>query len=1041
MTKIHPAGRVTAPARPVFFGLGLALPLLLASCGVLGPSPSPQPTPEPGGAGSGSGGNTGRLWQDEVIYFVLTDRFSNGDTANDNGADRNAADHADRQNPLGWHGGDWKGIQQKIESGYFKKLGATALWISPVVMQVPSISVNDGPNKGQTFAGYHGYWADDFFKTDPHFGGQADLKALVSSAHANGLKVIQDVVVNHAGYGTGLGTTHPDWFHTPADCAATSNTDQDCPLAGLPDFNQNVPAVTAYLNDFVSYWRRNVGIDGLRIDTMKHVPDSYWQQFFEAGGAGDPAQLWSVGEVFNGDPAVLARYIDVLGSPSVFDFALYFSLKDNLSSDAGSLDALAGVFAKDGAYRDASKLTTFIDNHDVPRFVSEVQARGGNTTEAAQRLDLALSLMYAARGTPSIYQGTEIAQAGKGDPYNFPLGQGNREDMDFARVATSPTAARITVLAAARAGSPALRRGLQQELWRPAGGAPIYAFRRVLSGHKPVVVVMNNGPADLDLADLPAGGIPLLGTFGAGPLSELTGKSSTLALQGGKLVGTVPARSLLMVSGGAGSGAGTTVNPALPEVGSLSAQPGDGAVKLSWAVPASPAMTTSPDVSGYRIYQSALGSQERLLNFAPLASGTTSFVVTGLSNAQAYGFRVVCVDVQGRESVGTQVQATPDARYVAKVSFTLDARTQGNGQLELRRFDTGQQVIYPMTQTARGIWKTDIELPLFREVKFKFGNSAAGARNSGYEAPGQSDRSLNVVNGATYSATYNFISRAVPGGVIEGVVTGAGTPLAGASVEGNDPQFDSAVTFTDGSFTLLADGGQSLRASAGGYLSSAAQTVTAPATGVRFDLARDLRTRYAIDGNLSDWTAPKVSLSSPGAGVFGADNNWLTLQADSDDQYLYLAYTYRVSGNSALLYLDTRAGGATRADGFDAWRRAADLTGAEYFLAGYENQSIELRRIDSDTATTNLGTASFVHAQTGTLPAQTAELAIPWTQLGFSGKPTTPITLYGGVFGGDGYGAGDIVPDAGSTPPGQNTTAPEAQQRRATFTQGLTFTP
>ena len=141
--------------------------------------------------------------------------------------------------------------------------------MSPVVVQVPGIPVNDGPNRDQTFAGCHGYWADDFFKTDPHFGSQADLKALLSSAHANGLKVIQDVVVNHAGYGSGLNTTHPDWFHTPADCAATSNTDQDCPQTGLSDFDQNVPAVTAYLNDFVGYWRRIVGIDGLRIDTMR----------------------------------------------------------------------------------------------------------------------------------------------------------------------------------------------------------------------------------------------------------------------------------------------------------------------------------------------------------------------------------------------------------------------------------------------------------------------------------------------------------------------------------------------------------------------------------------------------------------------------------------------------------------------------------------------------------------------------------------------------------------------------------------------------
>ena len=222
-----------------------------------------------------------------------------------------------------------------------------------------------------------------------------------------------------------------------------------------------------------------------------------------------------MGEVFNGDPAVLARYIDVLGSPSVFDFAL----KDNLSSDAGSLDALAGVFAKDEACRDASKLTTFTDNHDVPRFVSEVQARGGNTAETAQRLDLALSLMCAARRTPSIYQGTEIAQVGKGDPYNFPLGQGNRENMDFARVATSPTAARITVLAAAQAGGPfpapgpatgtlaarwgradlrlpagaqwaqARRRGHEQWPGRPRPGE-CACWRRPASGH------LRRGPAE-----------------------------------------------------------------------------------------------------------------------------------------------------------------------------------------------------------------------------------------------------------------------------------------------------------------------------------------------------------------------------------------------------------------------------------------------------------------------------------------------------------------------------------------------------------------
>ena len=116
MPRIHPAGRVTAPVRPVFLGLGLTQPLLQVSCRLFGSPLSPQPTPD----GWRGVRFQGELWQDEVIYFALTDRFSNGDTSNDNGADRSAADRADRQNPLGWHGRDWEGIQQKIKAGFFK---------------------------------------------------------------------------------------------------------------------------------------------------------------------------------------------------------------------------------------------------------------------------------------------------------------------------------------------------------------------------------------------------------------------------------------------------------------------------------------------------------------------------------------------------------------------------------------------------------------------------------------------------------------------------------------------------------------------------------------------------------------------------------------------------------------------------------------------------------------------------------------------------------------------------------------------------------
>lgn len=1009
------------------FGAVTVLSLSLAACGWVSPAQSKP--------------DTARVWQDEVIYFAMTDRFANGNAANDNGLNRNVDDRADKTNPLAWHGGDFAGLKSKIEEGYFKRMGFTALWITPVVLQVPSIAgPQEGPNAGRQFAGYHGYWAEDFFKTDPHLGSLDEYKALIDVAHRNGLKVIQDVVLNHAGYGATLTKTKPEWFHTDAECAASSNKVTDCPLAGLPDFKQDLPEVTAYLNSFIEYWRKNTAIDGLRIDTMKHVPDSYWKQFFAAGGVGDPAGIWSVGEVFDGNPAYLARFMDELGSPSVFDFALYFAISQQMSSAGGNLDRMADVFAQDGVYRDATRLTTFVDNHDVKRFVSEVTGKGGTPAQAAERLDMALSTLYFSRGTPSVWQGTEYAQPGLGDPYDQPLGQGNREDMDFGKLGSSVLDERLGALATARATYRALTRGAQQELWRPNGGPGVLAYRRVISNMagaagQPVVFVVNGGDTPVELSMLGSGGIPLLGTFGGGPLTEITGRAANLSVSGGRLVGTLPPRTTLAVTGTAGSGAGGSVNPSLPELTGLGARPGDSAVELTWT----PSMAAA--VTGYRIYAKTGGGTERLLNFAPLPKDTGRYLARGVVNDVSTTFRVVTVDAGGAESSGATVSATPSSKNTVRVTFTVDARSQGNGPVELRRFDTGSQIELPMTQEARGIWKTTVELPLFREIKFKFGNDGSGVKNSGYEGPKQGDRSYVVgTDGNSYSATYDFIELPVPPAV-EGRVTGAGGPLSGALVEASsaNPDLNYALTFADGRYTLLAPAGpQTLKASAAGF-TDGTRPVTSPQTGADIDLNREVTgAKYTIDGDLGDWKAPKVSVQSPGAGVFGADNNFISLQADSDATYLYLAYTYRVAGNSAVVYLDTAPGGATQADKFEAWRRAATFSGGmggvDAFVARYENQTAQLRRVGGDTATPEVAAAEYRFAASGTLPAQTVELAIPWTALGLTGAPAAGVNMVGGIFGNDGYGAGDIIPDAGSTPPGANTIGTDAEQRRATFT-------
>jgi glycosidase len=407
-------------------------------------------------------------FRDEIVYQLLTDRFFNGDPANDNGQLNRRGDALDLSNPVGWHGGDLTGIRRKLEEGYFQSMGFTAIWISPVVIQVPAPGNGGGVNANLPFVGFHGYWADRFDAIEPHFGDLAALKALGAAADAAHVKLIVDVVVNHAGPGSVLVTQNPTWFRTGAQCGSDDVT--MC-LGGMPDFRQEVSGVSDFLLGTIRFLRDNAAIDGLRMDTMKHVGDEFWARFFAAGSPADATRLWTVGEVFSAGVPQIAHYLDTVSSPSVFDFPLKFAIVDSLARGA-STRRLGDVFADDARYRDATRLTTFIDNHDVWRFASEAEAAGITPAEATQRLDLALSLLYMARGIPAVYYGTEIGLRGQGDSYDKPLGASSREDMDFSQLPASTLDERLRALADARKRHPALRRGPQRVLLVPAAGVP-----------------------------------------------------------------------------------------------------------------------------------------------------------------------------------------------------------------------------------------------------------------------------------------------------------------------------------------------------------------------------------------------------------------------------------------------------------------------------------------------------------------------------------------------------------------------------------------
>ena len=446
-------------------GLAAGIATLIAACGGGGDGSSGDPTD----GSTGGGGNpppivTTADFRDEVVYQLLTDRFANGDAGNDGGDLDRRGDAADPTNPVGWHGGDFAGIRRKIEEGYFQRMGFTAIWVSPVVLQVPPPGNGGGVNSTRPFVGFHGYWADRFDRLEPHFGDVAALRALGEAADAAGIKLVVDVVVNHVGSGSTLLAQHPEWFRTGSQCGSDEVT--MC-LAGLPDFRQEVAGVPEFLNGTIRWLRDTVpSVDGLRMDTMKHVGDAYWARFFAARAPADARSFWTVGEVFDGSVARIGHYLDRVGSPSVFDFPLKFAIVDSLAR-GGSTSRLAGVLAQDSLYADPTRLSVFLDNHDVWRFTSEAEAGGSTAGEADQRLDMALTFLYTVRGTPVVYYGTEIGMRGQGDSYDKPIGASSREDMDFARLADSGIDERLRALADARRQYRALRRGAQRTLFAP----------------------------------------------------------------------------------------------------------------------------------------------------------------------------------------------------------------------------------------------------------------------------------------------------------------------------------------------------------------------------------------------------------------------------------------------------------------------------------------------------------------------------------------------------------------------------------------------
>jgi alpha-amylase len=586
-------------------GLAVLLAAVLGGGVVCSPAAA---TPSPGGdAGLHS---LRSPVTDENFYFVMADRFDNGSTANDRGGlgDDPLVSGFDPTRRGFYNGGDLAGLLRRID--YIRDLGTTSIWLTPSFKN-KAVQLEDGPS-----AGYHGYWITDFTQIDPHLGTNAELKAVIDAAHARGMKVYFDIITNHTadviGYESGArrpyvskdvapyrdaagrpfddrdhagrstfprldATTSfpytpvldpaeqnvkvPAWlndvtlYHNRGDTTFTGEDSLYGDFFGLDDLFTEHPRVVRGMIDVYESWIADFGIDGFRIDTMKHVNDEFWQKFGPevlsfARRHGKP-EFFMFGEVFDTSRSVTSQFTTRDRMQAVLDFPFQAAARD-FASRGQPAAALGEFFAGDDWYTDADsnvyQLPTFLGNHDMGRIGSFVRSDNPDAGDAEwlARDRLAHELMYLSRGNPVVYYGDEQGFTGPGGD------QDARQTMFASRVpeyldddllgtaathaqdnfvATHPLYRDIAGLAELTRRHPALRDGVHQHRYADSD-AGVYAFSRTDRSRQREYVVALNNSEQTRTAAIPtylAGG-RFERVYGTGPATATSGADRALTL-------------------------------------------------------------------------------------------------------------------------------------------------------------------------------------------------------------------------------------------------------------------------------------------------------------------------------------------------------------------------------------------------------------------------------------------------------------------------------------------------------------------------------
>jgi glycosidase len=485
-------------------------------------------------------------WREQVIYFVMTDRFDDGDPKNN---DFGAGEYDPTRNSH-YSGGDLRGLMRRLD--YIRGLGATAVWLTPPV-------ANQWSDPLTQYTGYHGYWAEHFKRVDKHLGTLADYRRLSRALHGRGMYLVQDIVLNHTGnffdYAGGWDANDPARFYRgnpgsrPVTAPSQKPFDLNDPrraadrragiyhwtpgvadyndpaqeanfqMSGLDDLNTENPAVRRALRDSYGFWVREAGVDAFRVDTAFYVPPDFFHDFlrakdrrapgiYEVARATGRRDFHVFGEGFGIDKPYddtqtrkIERYMtDASGRalmPGMLNFPLYGALGDVFARGRPTAELAHRIERTMALHARPHLMPTFVDNHDVDRFLA-----GGSVVALRQ----SLLAIFTLPGIPTVYYGTEqglTEQRASMFAGGYGSGGRNRFDTD------APGYRLLAALSALRRSDKVFTQGAPTVLARSSAGPGALAWRMAMPGRAPAIVVVNTADHEvlLDKLDpgLPAG--------------------------------------------------------------------------------------------------------------------------------------------------------------------------------------------------------------------------------------------------------------------------------------------------------------------------------------------------------------------------------------------------------------------------------------------------------------------------------------------------------------------------------------------------------